>query len=320
MNPNKVTAFTFDASQVAPQTAFEALPGGWYPMVIADGDVTLTEGGAGQRLNLEFQVYEGPLKGRRAFDGFNTRHSNADTQRISQAQLSGICHAIKVYQFTDISALFGKPFLGLLSVDPKRTVNADGKEKDEAGNLFVEGTPGTKTYDAKNRFKGAKEYTPGTAAGATPAGASPAAGGVPAWAVPGAPAAGATPTPAIVPPPVAAAGKPAAKPAGKPAAAKPAGKPAPKAPERKFFVGIDAPEFAELVSESKLVEYLTKGLPADTGILSEADSLAGVTDYKTAAAYQVGATPAPVATQAQTPPPPAAAATPAGGTVPPWLR
>lgn len=337
----KITAFQFDATTVAPQAAFEAIPAGWYPVTIKDGEITLTEGGAGQRVNLEFEVADGPFKGRKVFDGFNTRHSNADTQRISQGQISAICHAVKTYQIADISALFNKPFQAKFGIEAKRTVDADGKTKDAAGNEYPEGTPNTRTYDAKNKFQGARDASGVTGATgvATGAPAGPANGGQPSWAVPGGapvavPGAGATspfaPPPAAVvtPPPVL---PPVVPPAAAPAAAKgkPGRKPgATKTPakvERKFFVAIDSPEFAEAITESKLVEYLGKGLPADTGICLE-----GEDDYKTPAAYSVGAAPAaapapaavvtPPPAAVVTPPPAPAAAAPAVDARPPWLR
>lgn len=327
----KITAigFTFDATQVAPAAPMEAVPGGWYSAVISDGEVTLTEGGSGRRLALEWTITEGQYKGRKIFDGFNIIHSNPQAQQIAAGHLSALCHATNTFQVADVSNLFNKPHQIKVDVEASRTVDSDGSDKDANGNAYAPGTPNTKTYDAKNRFKGAKAGSapaapvatggPGAAApawAAKPAGgaapvapAAPAAAGAPPWAVGGAAAPVAPVAAAPVAPAAPAAGKP--KPKGKP-------KPAAAVVERKFFVGIDAPEFGEALPESKVVEYFGKGMPANTPLCLE-----GEEGYKTAAEYGVGAAPAAPAAVAPAPVAPApvaAAAAPAAGGLPPWAR
>lgn len=195
----------FDATQVAPQTAMEAVPGGWYNAAITSGEITVNDGGAGRRMALEWTVLDGPYKGRKIFDGFNYIHSNPDAQRIAQGQISALCHAVGVYQVNDVQQLFNKPHAIKVDIEAGRTVDADGNATD-----LPPGSPNTKTYEAKNRFRGAK-------AGSVPVatGAPAVAGGAPAWAAtaPGAGAPVATPPwaapAAATPPPAAAAPAPA---------------------------------------------------------------------------------------------------------------
>lgn len=336
MSSQKITAFgfTFDATKVAPQQPMEAVPRGWYSVVITDGELKPTEGGNGQRIALEWTITEGQYKGRKIFDGFNIVHSNAQAQQIAAGQVSAICHATGTFQVADVSQLFNKPHQIKVDVDAERWVDADN-------NQVEPNTPNAKRYDPKNTFKGAKAGSaPATAAGPAPAGsaAAPAtaagAAANPPWAVttagaaPGngavaptpAPAsATAAPTPAAAVPP--AVGKPA-KPGKKPAKPVPAAAP-PVTVERKFFVGIDGPDYAEAWPESKVREAISKGMPADTPLCLEGES-----DWKTATEYAVGVstvtaapqTPAavvPATTPATVAAP--AAATPAA-TLPPWLR
>ena len=350
MSTEKITAlgFNFDATKVAPAQPMEAVPAGWYSVAISDAELKLTEGGNGRRLAVEWTITEGQYKGRKIFDGFNIIHSNAQAQQIAAGHLSAICHAIQVFQVADASQLLNKPHQIKVSVEPERWVDSDNNE-------VAPNTPNAKKYEAKNAFKGAKAGSapaapvatnaPGAAAPAwaapaasapTPAPAAAAPVAPPPWAATGAapgnapaaqaPANAGTPTPTTAPTPPAAPSAPSAggKPAGKPGK-KPGGKPAaaPKV-ERKFFVGVDAPEFAEALPESKVSEYFAKGMPADTPLCLEGES-----EYKTAAEYGVAtgptAAPAPAAPQtpapapAPTPAPAPAAATPAGA-LPPWAR
>ena len=328
MSTQKITALgmTFDATKVAPQQPMEAVPAGWYSVVITDAELKLTEGGIGRRLAIEWTITEGQFKGRKIFDGFNILHSNEQTQSIAAAQLSAVCHAIQVFQVADASQLLNKPHQIKVNIEPERWVDAD--------NQTVEpNTPNAKKYEAKNTFKGAKAGSAPVATGA-PAGAP-----APAWAATGAAVPGSTtppwggaapaasapaPAPAAPAPAAAAPASAPAKPAGKPGR-KPAAKPAaaaPAKPERKFYIGLDGDAYAEAWPESKVVDALSKGMPADTPIVLE-----GEQEYKTPAQYAVGAAPAPapvaapaapVAAPAPAPAAPVAAA-PAGG-LPPWAK
>ena len=320
----------FDASQVAPSAPMEALPPGWYPVVLSDGEVKDNNGN--KRIALEWTVFEGQFKGRKIFDGFNIVHENPQAQEIAARDFSAVCHAVGVFQVQDVGQLFNKPHQIKVDVEPARTVNADGQTVD-----LPPGSPNTKTYEAKNRFKGAKAYVagsaPSVATGTAPAApawaaAKPAGQGgspsAPAWAAP-APGNAPVASPAV-PSAAATATAPAAPVASSPTEpqkGKPGRKPkaAPAAPkvERKFFVGIDAPEFADALPESKLVEFFGKGMPADTPICLEGES-----EYKTAGEYGVGQAPAAPAPAPVAPPAPVVAPTvpaaPAAGNLPPWAR
>jgi len=318
---DKITSlgFTFDATQVAPSAPMEAVPDGWYSAQITGGEISLNDGGNGRRLNLEWTITEGQFKNRKAFDGFNIIHSNPQAQEIAARDLSAICHATGVFNVADVKQLFNIPHQIKLGTEPERYVDSDN-------NAVPAGTPGAKKYEARNKFKGAKAGSaPANVATGAPGAAAPAWAAKPGVAAPAAASApAAAPTtppwgaqPAAAPAAVAPAAPAASKPANKP---KPASKPKPAAApavERKFFVGIDAPEFGAAITESKVAEYLAQGMPAATPMCLE-----GEAEYKTAAAYGIGAAPAavtPPPAAPVTPPPAPAAAAPAGGQ-PPWAR
>jgi hypothetical protein len=153
--------FSFDASSVAPQVTNGVLPAGTYLAHITESDIRPLASGNGQGLKLTFEIIDGQHKGRRVWDNLNIQHTSETTQRIAQAQLSALCHAVNVIKLEDTSALHFKP------VRVKVTVReADGK------------------YQESNNIKGYE-----SASGAAPAAPAPVAESsaapaskAPAWA------------------------------------------------------------------------------------------------------------------------------------------
>jgi hypothetical protein len=101
--------FNFDASTVAPQQSTGPLPAGTYLAHIVESDVQPLKSGNGEGLKLTFEIIDGQFKGRKVWENLNIRHSNEDTQRIAQSQLSGLCHAVNVIKLLDTAALHFKP-------------------------------------------------------------------------------------------------------------------------------------------------------------------------------------------------------------------
>lgn len=260
-NQPKITAFSFDASSVDPSSPNEPIAKDWYPTIVYDSDVVPTGGNGGATDNrmarLSFKIIDGPSKGRTCRDRFNYIHENEQTQDIAQKQLAAIQHAIGVLKPSDTRELQDKPFLMLWDIEAANT-GRDGKE-----------------YPARNKFGGAKRIEGAVNAPTT----------TPSFAPPGnAPAAAAAPAKRP--------GRPPKNPAAAPAAA-PA-KPAAPVAERMFFIGLDGPAYVNSFPESKIVEFLGKGLPPATALCMEGDEA-----WKTAAEYNVGAKkpePAPAAT------------------------
>jgi len=155
--------FSFDASAVAPQVSNGVLPAGTYLAHITESDIRPLASGNGEGLKLTLEIIDGQYKGRRVWDNMNIQHTNETTQRIAQAQLSALCHAVNVIKLEDTSALHYKP------VRVKVTVReADGK------------------YQESNNIKGYE-----SASGATPTSApvvvtapatAPTTSKAPAWA------------------------------------------------------------------------------------------------------------------------------------------
>lgn len=104
-----MASLTFDASTVAPQASSGPVPAGTYLAQCIDSDVQRLKSGNGTGLKLTFEIIDGQYKGRRIWENLNIQHSNEDTQRIAQSQLSALCYAVNVIKLQDTAALHHKP-------------------------------------------------------------------------------------------------------------------------------------------------------------------------------------------------------------------
>src|SRR5262245_3054907 len=93
---NVPTLNGFNANDVDPNFAFEAIPAGKYLAVITESEMKPTKAGVGQYLQFTFQVLEGEYKGRLVWSRLNLDNPNATTVKIARAELSAICRAIGV--------------------------------------------------------------------------------------------------------------------------------------------------------------------------------------------------------------------------------
>ena len=101
--------FSFDASTVAPQAVTGPIPAGTYLAHCTESDVGPLKSGNGTGLKMTFEILDGQYNGRRVWENLNIQHTNEDTQRIAQSQLSALCHAINVIKLEDTAALHFKP-------------------------------------------------------------------------------------------------------------------------------------------------------------------------------------------------------------------
>jgi hypothetical protein len=122
-----MAAINFDATEVPPQTAFEALPPGDYVCVISASEEKQTKAGTGSYLQLTLVVIEGEHEGRKTWDRLNLANPNATAVKIAQAQLSAICHAVGVMQLQDSEQLHDIPLLVKVGIEKN-------KETDELTN------------------------------------------------------------------------------------------------------------------------------------------------------------------------------------------
>ena len=153
----------FNANNVEPSTPMDVLPAGKYLCIAIASELKPTKNGAGEYLQITFEVLDGQCKGRKIFERLNIRNSNKTAEDIAQRALSALCHAVGVIELDDSDQLHNIPVTLDVAIDP-----AKGE------------------YSASNKVKG---YTAAggsapapTARAAAPAAAAPAAtGGAPVW-------------------------------------------------------------------------------------------------------------------------------------------
>ena len=170
----------FDASQVAPDTgAQDALPAGWYDVVMEASEMKPTKDNTGAYLECKLNVIAPQnFQGKKIYTRLNLRNSNATAQEIGYKQLSAICHAVGVLQVADSAQLHNIPFKVKLKLRP-----AEGQY--EASNDVT-------AYKNINEQVGAPAVAgfPAATAPMPPAFAAPAAAPAPAapqWQQPQAP-------------------------------------------------------------------------------------------------------------------------------------
>lgn len=105
----------FNANAVAPSMPLEAVPEGWYPVMLIDEEqLAVTGKPQSWRLALKLQIIDGAFKGRTLLHNLNLGNDNPKAVEIAQKELSAICHCTGVFVLSaatgGTAALKGKPF------------------------------------------------------------------------------------------------------------------------------------------------------------------------------------------------------------------
>lgn len=125
----------FNVADVPQQTSGnEPKPAGMYVMQVVNSDMRMTKSGSGQYLWLEFEILDGPARGKH-WDRLNIINDNAKAVEIANRQLSAICHALGFAALDDSEKLHFKP----LRVQLKVREGKDGSLQNEAKYLPLEG-------------------------------------------------------------------------------------------------------------------------------------------------------------------------------------
>lgn len=101
----------FDANRVDPASNFDPIPAGKYLAAIIESELKPTKSGTGNYLQLTFQVFDGPQKGRLLWTRLNLDNPNATAVQIAQGELSAICRAVSVLVPHDSVELHNLPLV-----------------------------------------------------------------------------------------------------------------------------------------------------------------------------------------------------------------
>ena len=120
----------FNAQEVEPQSSFDPIPAGEYTAMITDSEMKPTKNGAGEYLQLVFNICDGEHEGRKVFARLNLNNPNQTAVEIAQRELSAICHAVGVLTPNDSSDLHDKPMTIKVKIrqspgyDPQNEISA----------------------------------------------------------------------------------------------------------------------------------------------------------------------------------------------------
>lgn len=104
-----MATLNFNANEVEPSIAFEAIPAGKYNAVIIETEMKATKAENGHYLELTFEIIDGEYKGRKVWSRLNLDNPNAKAVQIAQGELSAICRAVNVMQPRDSTDLHNLP-------------------------------------------------------------------------------------------------------------------------------------------------------------------------------------------------------------------
>lgn len=140
----------FNANEVEPAVAFEAIPAGKYMAAITESEMKATKDGSGSYLQLTFTILEGEYKGRSLWARLNLDNPNQTAVKIARGELSAICRAVGVMTPQDSCDLHNIPLLITVKV----------KKRDDNGEMANE----VKGYESKAAAAGKpqqNQQTPG---------------------------------------------------------------------------------------------------------------------------------------------------------------
>ncbi len=103
----------FNASQVQPNQALEAVPSGNYPVMITKSEEKPTRAGDGSYIEFEMTIQGGQYNGRKLFDRLNIKNKNEQAVSIAYSTLSAICHVTGRLNITATEQLHGVPFVAV---------------------------------------------------------------------------------------------------------------------------------------------------------------------------------------------------------------
>jgi hypothetical protein len=101
----------FNAHEVEPSSTFDPLPAGKYLAAVTGTEMKATKDGKGSFLNIELTVVEGQYKDRKVWDRLCLNHSNSQTVKIAQGNLSALCRAVGVMTPRDSVELHNIPLV-----------------------------------------------------------------------------------------------------------------------------------------------------------------------------------------------------------------
>ena len=101
----------FDANSVETvERNYDPIPAGKYMAIIRDSQENPSKQG-NIYLSLEFEVLDGPYRGRKVWVNLNLNHPDPDVVKFARAELADICKAVGVHKPADSVQLHNLPMV-----------------------------------------------------------------------------------------------------------------------------------------------------------------------------------------------------------------
>ena len=171
----------FDTGSVEPQSDFEVIPPGKYPVLIEKAEVKQTKAGNGHYIKLTLSVIDGQCKNRKVFDNINIDNPNRQCVEIGLRQLAALGLALGIPHIGDTAQLLNLCCIAHVKVKAEQNEVRTYSPLTPAGAPGVPQQPAQPQYAAQPPQQTAPHiYQP---PGPTPQYAGPAVGtGKPPWA------------------------------------------------------------------------------------------------------------------------------------------
>jgi hypothetical protein len=123
-----MSTLNFNAHEVDPAVALEAVPADKYIAVITESETKPTKSKNGHFLELTFEIIEGEFKGRKVWARLNLDNPNQQAVQIARGELSAICRAVNVMTPKDSAELHNLPL----------EINVRSKKRNDSDELMNE--------------------------------------------------------------------------------------------------------------------------------------------------------------------------------------
>ncbi len=107
---------SFDANAVEPQTDFQVIPAGKYPVMVEEAELRTTKAGNGKYVKLRMKVLDGEYKGMPLYDQINIANPSEKCVEIGIRCLSALCRAASIVALNDTAELVNKVVIACVKV------------------------------------------------------------------------------------------------------------------------------------------------------------------------------------------------------------
>lgn len=141
----------FDTHSVEPQSDFEVIPPGKYPVLIEKAVVKPTKKGDGHYVEITLSVLDGPCKNRKVWDRINIQNPSDKCVEIGLRQLAALGQAIHLAAIQDTAQLLNQVCIAHVKVKD---------EQNEVRTYSALEVPGAATSNAPPNPAAPPQYAP----------------------------------------------------------------------------------------------------------------------------------------------------------------